>query len=79
MIFIGCLIGIVIALAPRLVLILGWIFSPRWDLVWQGNWLFPVGGDYLCTLHDGHVLAGLYAVSRHYWLGMAVDCHGCTA
>lgn len=44
MIFFGCLIGIIIALAPRLVLILGWIFSPRWDLVWQGNWLLPLVG-----------------------------------
>ena len=40
----GCLLGIAIALAPRVVLILAWLFGPRWDAVWQGNWLLPLLG-----------------------------------
>jgi hypothetical protein len=33
----GCLLAFGIAMAPRLVLVLAWIFGRRWDLVWQGN------------------------------------------
>jgi hypothetical protein len=44
MLLFGCLIGIAIALAPRVVLILAAIFSDRWDLVWQGNWFWPLLG-----------------------------------
>ena len=40
----GCLIAFAVALAPRAVLILAAIFSERWGLVWQGNWLWPVLG-----------------------------------
>ena len=32
------------SLAPRLVLILAWIFGRRWDRVWQGNWIVPLLG-----------------------------------
>ena len=38
MILLGCLVAIAIAFAPRIMLILAWIFSDRWDVVWQGNW-----------------------------------------
>jgi hypothetical protein len=40
----GCLLALGIGLAPRLVLILAWIFSDRWDFVWQGDWLIPLLG-----------------------------------
>ena len=44
MLLFGCLLGIAIALAPRVVLILAWLFGSRWDAVWQGNWLLPLLG-----------------------------------
>jgi hypothetical protein len=40
----GCLLAFGIAMAPRLVLVLAWIFGRRWDLVWQGNWIVPLLG-----------------------------------
>jgi hypothetical protein len=40
----GCLLAFAIAIAPRIMLILAWIFSDRWDLVWQGNWFWPLLG-----------------------------------
>jgi hypothetical protein len=44
MLLFGCLIAFTIAFAPRLVLILAWIFGSRWDAVWQGQWLLPLLG-----------------------------------
>lgn len=44
MLLFGCLLAFGAAFAPRLVLILAWIFGRRWDLVWQGNWIVPVLG-----------------------------------
>lgn len=44
MLIFGCLLATFVAFAPRLVLILAWIFSNRWDLVWQGNWFWPLLG-----------------------------------
>jgi hypothetical protein len=40
----GCLLALGIGLAPRIFLILAWIFSARWDLVWQGVWFWPLLG-----------------------------------
>ena len=40
----GCLLALGIGLAPRLFLLLAWIFSERWDFVWQGNWFLPLLG-----------------------------------
>lgn len=40
----GCLLALGISMAPRLALILAWLFSDRWDLVWQGQWLVPLLG-----------------------------------
>ena len=40
----GCLLALGIGLAPRLFLILAWIFSERWDIVWEGDWLIPLLG-----------------------------------
>ena len=44
MLLFGCLLAFGAAFAPRLILILAWIFGRRWDLVWQGNWIVPVLG-----------------------------------
>jgi hypothetical protein len=43
MIFFGCLLAMALAFAPRLMLILAWIFSERWDRVWDG-WVLPLLG-----------------------------------
>lgn len=43
MLFFGCLLAFGAAVAPRLVLILAWIFSSRWDLVFE-TWVWPVLG-----------------------------------
>ena len=44
MLLFGCLIAFGASVAPRLFLILAWIFGRRWDLVWQGNWILPLLG-----------------------------------
>ena len=44
MLLIGCAIAFLVALAPRVVLVLAAIFSERWDLVWGGNWFWPLLG-----------------------------------
>ena len=44
MLLVGCAIAFLVALAPRVVLILAAIFSERWDVVWGGNWLWPLLG-----------------------------------
>lgn len=43
MILFGCLMAFAIAAAPRLVLILAWIFSDRWAQVWD-SWFWPLLG-----------------------------------
>jgi hypothetical protein len=40
----GCLLALGIGLAPRIFLILAWIFSNRWDIVWRGDWFVPLLG-----------------------------------
>jgi len=44
MILLGCLLAFGIAVAPRFILVLSWIFSERWDLVWRGDVLVPLLG-----------------------------------
>ena len=44
MLLFGCLLAFGAAFAPRLVLILAWIFGHRWDLVWRGNVIVPLLG-----------------------------------
>jgi hypothetical protein len=44
MILLGCLLAFGIAVAPRFFLILAWIFSERWPIVWGGDILAPVLG-----------------------------------
>ena len=44
MILLGCLLVFGLAVAPRAVLILAWIFSERWPIVWGGDFLLPLLG-----------------------------------
>src|SRR4051794_13525676 len=44
MILLGCLLAFGVAVAPRFFLILAWIFSERWNVVWKGDWLIPLLG-----------------------------------
>ena len=44
MLLIGCLFAMALAVAPRVVLVLAWIFGNRWDMVWQGQWFLPLLG-----------------------------------
>lgn len=44
MILLGCLLAFSAAVAPRFILILAWIFSARWPLVWQGDFIVPLLG-----------------------------------
>ena len=40
----GCMLAFGAAFAPRVILILAWIFGRRWDLVWGGNIIIPLLG-----------------------------------
>jgi hypothetical protein len=40
----GCFLAMGLAFAPRLFLILAWIFSTRWQVVWHGQWFLPLLG-----------------------------------
>ena len=44
MILIGCLLAFGLAVAPRAVLVLAWLFSDRWEIVWGGDFLWPLLG-----------------------------------
>jgi hypothetical protein len=44
MILLGCLLAFGLAVAPRIFLVLAWIFSERWPLVWKGDFLIPLLG-----------------------------------
>ena len=44
MILFGCLLAFGAAFAPRIVLVLAWIFSSRWQVVWRGEWFGPLLG-----------------------------------
>ena len=44
MILLGCLLAFSAAVAPRLLLIVAWIFADRWPLVWQDDWIMPLLG-----------------------------------
>jgi hypothetical protein len=44
MLLFGCLLAFGASVAPRLILILAWIFGSRWDRVWDGNWILPLLG-----------------------------------
>jgi hypothetical protein len=40
----GCLLALGIGLLPRLFLIISWLFSERWDIVWKDQWFLPLMG-----------------------------------
>ena len=40
----GCIFAFALAAAPRVILVLAWIFSDRWQTVWQGNIFLPLLG-----------------------------------
>ena len=44
MILLGCLLAFGASVAPRLFLLLAWLFSTRWQIVWQGEFLIPLLG-----------------------------------
>ena len=46
MLIFGCLLAFAAAFAPRVVLLLAWIFNgeDRWNRVWGGNWFWPLLG-----------------------------------
>ena len=44
MILLGCLLAAGAAFVPRVMLILAWIFSERWAVVWGSEWLVPLLG-----------------------------------
>ena len=44
MILLGCLLVAGFAFLPRVMLVLAWLFSERWPIVWQGDWLVPLLG-----------------------------------
>ena len=73
----GCLLAMGLAFAPRVVLILAWIFGKRWDDVWGGNWFWPLLGIifapyttvmYLLVWSPG---LGIYGWDW-MWIGMGV-------
>jgi hypothetical protein len=44
MILFGCLLAFGAAVAPRVILVLAWIFGDRWNAVWDGQWIWPLLG-----------------------------------
>ncbi len=40
----ACLLALGFSVAPRLFLVIAWIFGDRWDRVWGSNWLMPLLG-----------------------------------
>ena len=44
MLLLGCLLVIRFSIAPRVMLVLAWLFSDRWQVVWGGEWLWPLLG-----------------------------------
>lgn len=44
MILLGCILALGLAFVPRGLLVVAWIFSERWPIVWQGDVLVPVLG-----------------------------------
>ena len=43
-VLLGCLLAFGASVAPRLFLILAWIFSDRWPRVWGGDFILPLLG-----------------------------------
>ena len=77
MILLGCLLAFGVAVAPRFFLILAWIFSDRWSVVWGGDFLMPLLGIiflpfttlmYVICWTPGVGLTGW----DWFWVGLAV-------
>ncbi len=70
MILLGCLLAFGAAVAPRVLLVIAWIFSDRWVDVWGDQFLAPLVGILLApyttimftlavvTTPDGNVMTG---------------------
>jgi hypothetical protein len=70
----GCLIALLARFAPRVVIILAWLFSDRWSLVWD-TWLWPLLGFF--TLYHHRVRPGLEHCTGisgwdRLWIGLGV-------
>jgi hypothetical protein len=44
MILLGCLVALGLAVAPRVFLVIAWIFADRWPVVWGDAWIAPLLG-----------------------------------
>lgn len=44
MLLLGCAVVAIAAMAPRVILVLAWIFSDRWAAVWGDQFLAPLVG-----------------------------------
>ena len=77
MLMLGCLLAFVVAFAPRVMLILAWIFSERWDVVWGGAWFWPIVGIILAPYTTVmYLLSWSPGLGIHgwdwMWIGMGV-------
>ena len=75
MLLIGCLFAFALAVAPRVVLVLAWIFSDRWQIVWSGQWLLPLLGIIFLPFTTVMYMLS-WKPTRHSGLGLAVDRPG---
>lgn len=75
----GCLIVFGLALLPRLALLLAWLFSARWDVVWRGAWVWPLLGILLAPFTTVMYLLIWSPTGIHGWdwmwiaLGVLLD------
>ena len=74
----ACLLAMGFSIAPRLFLIIAWIFSDRWPLVWQGKWILPLLGiiflPYTLIMYmlSYDILAGGVVGWGWLWVGLGV-------
>ncbi len=72
----GCLLAMAAAFAPRVVIILAWLFGNRWNLVWD-TWIWPLlGFIFLPYTTIMYVLVWNFATGVSgwdwLWIGMGV-------
>jgi len=82
-ILLGCLVAFGAAIAPRIILVLAWIFSERWAVVWSDQFLAPLLGIILLPyttimfMLAGTVTATGYSIEGFGWawllLGLFLD------
>ncbi len=74
MILLGCVLVAAATVAPRIILVLAWIFSERWALVWGDAFLAPLLGIIVAPyttimfMLAGQVTATGYTVEGFGWL-----------